>query len=71
MDVGLILGEMDVLPKRRLNKRSSISNSIAGKSIAVDCFSYQWQLEIGIRQGQVYGAINTNGTTSIFNESLI
>ena len=36
-----ILGEMDVLPKRRLNKRSSISNSIAGKSIAVDCLSYQ------------------------------
>jgi len=34
-------------------KKLLLSTTTGGRSIVADYFSYQWQLEIGIRQGQV------------------
>ena len=36
---------------------SLISVTTAGKSTVADCFSFRWQLEVGIRHGQVHGIV--------------
>ena len=52
MRVGRTLGEMAVLQLIQAMKRSLLSVTTGGRSIVAGYFSCQWQLEIGIRQGQ-------------------
>ena len=51
--LGLILARMERLPWNQATKRSSISITTDGRSIAAVFFNYRWLLELRFRQGQV------------------
>mgnify|MGYP001823045958 FL=1 len=56
LSTGRTLGEIEPSPWVQARKKSLTSTAIVGKNIVAACSSCQWQLEVGIRQGQVDGA---------------